>query len=182
MGSVLLLVLTALAFLSDEVGKDCDLRRFDDGNRRYFWRAFTARQAAYFLDWFIFGGSQARTVAAIVATMDWSRFVAPLLAGGSLIVVRSRVLDDLVPLAAIGFYVWLYWPQTLTTRGRSALPPGWRTSPSPCAARRRFSAGRRAALVGLSRHVVSGDHQPLAAVIEMVGATGFEPATPTPPV
>ncbi|MHA6724315.1 hypothetical protein [Sphingomonas sp. RS2018] len=111
-GHVLLLVLTALACLPDEVGDNCDLSAFYDQNRRYFWGAFTATQAAYFAGWFIFGGTQASSTGPI-GPLDWIRMLAPLAAFGALIFVRWRWLDYAVPLAAIAFYAWLYWPQTL---------------------------------------------------------------------
>jgi hypothetical protein len=111
-GHVLLLVLTALACLPDDVDEGCDLSAFYDGNRRYFWSAFTATQAAYFAGWFIFGGTQASSAAA-VGPMDWFRMIAPLVAFGSLIFIRVRLLDYAIPIAAIAFYSWLYWPQTL---------------------------------------------------------------------
>lgn len=111
-GHVLLLVLTALACLPDEVDEDYDLTKFYDGNRRYFWGAFTATQAAYFAGWFIFGGTQASS-GGTVGPLDWFRILAPLAAFGMLIFVRWRWLDYAIPLSAIAFYWWLYWPQTL---------------------------------------------------------------------
>lgn len=112
-GHVLLLVLTALACLPDEVDDGCDLSAFYDENRRYFWGAFTATQGAYFAGWFIFGGTQASSSAATGA-IDWIRMIAPLAAFGLLVFVRSRFLDYAIPLLAIAFYTWLYWPQTLS--------------------------------------------------------------------
>ena len=113
-GHVLLLVLTALACLPDDVDDGCDLSKFYDANRRYFWSAFTATQTAYFAGWFIFGGTQASSTDTI-GPLDWLRMLVPLAAFGLLIFVRRRWLDYVIPLAAIAFYGWLYWPQTLST-------------------------------------------------------------------
>lgn len=111
---ILLLVLTAAACLPDEVGENCDLERFYDDNRRYFWGAFAATQLAYFCGWFIFGGSQS-SIGGTVGFMDWFRMIAPLAAFLLLVLVRRRVFDYAVPLTLIAFYAWRYWPQTLST-------------------------------------------------------------------
>lgn len=112
-GHILLLVLTAVACLPDEVEENCDLNQFYDSNRRYFWSAFAASQAAYFLLWLLFGGNQS-SVGGQVGWIDWARILAPLGAYLLLAAVRLRVLDHAIPLALIGLYGWLYWGQTLT--------------------------------------------------------------------
>jgi hypothetical protein len=111
-GHILLLVLTAVACLPDEVGEGCDLGAFHDRNRRYFWGAFAASQLAYFCLWLVFGGGQ-DSVGGPVGPMDWVRMLAPLFAFLLLAAVRARWLDYLVPAAVIVFYVWRYWGQTL---------------------------------------------------------------------
>lgn len=111
---ILLLVLTAAACLPDEVDENCDLAIFFEKNRRYFWSAFAATQAAYFLGWFIFGGTQG-SVGGAVGFIDWFRMLAPLGAFLLLVFVRKRALDYAIPVALIAFYGWRYWPQTLGT-------------------------------------------------------------------
>lgn len=111
-GHILLLVLTAVACLPDDVGERCDLRAFYERNRRYFWGAFAAAQAAYFGLWLVFGGGQA-SVGDATSLMDWIRILVPLAAFLLLAIVRVKLLDYLVPTAVIGFYVWRYWGQTL---------------------------------------------------------------------
>jgi hypothetical protein len=108
---ILLLVLTAAACLPDEVGERCDLSVFYDQNRRYFWSVFAASQLAYFLLWLIFGGTQASVGSATL--FDWARTLTPLAIFVLLALVRRPLLDYLLPLLLIGFYGWLYWPQTL---------------------------------------------------------------------
>jgi hypothetical protein len=110
---ILLLVLTAAACLPDEVGEDCDLSDFYEKNRRYFWSAFAATQAAYFFGWFIFGGTQS-TLGGTIGAIDWFRMIAPLAAFLLLAFLRLRVLDYAIPLALLAFYAWRYWPQTLS--------------------------------------------------------------------
>ena len=48
---ILLLVLTAAAWLPAKVGADYDLAAFYERNRRYFWGAFAATQTAYLFGW-----------------------------------------------------------------------------------------------------------------------------------
>ena len=110
---VLLLVLTAVACLPDEVGDGCDLDAFYERNRRYFWSAFAATQLAYFGLWLVFGGGQA-SVGGPVGLYDWFRILMPLAAFLLLAVLRVRVLDYLIPGALIAFYIWRYWGQSLT--------------------------------------------------------------------
>lgn len=111
-GHILLLVLTAIACLPDEVGEDCDLRAFYERNGRYFWSAFAASQTAYFLLWLLFGGSRA-SVGGPVGWEDWFRILMPLGAYFLLAFVRRRWLDYGLPLVIVTFYVWMYWSQTL---------------------------------------------------------------------
>lgn len=111
-GHILLLVMTALACLPDEVGEGCDLSQFYDGNRRYFWCAFASAQLAYFLLWLLFGGSQS-SVGDPVGWQDWARILGPLAVFLILAFVRKRWLDYSLPLAIIAFYFWRYWHQTL---------------------------------------------------------------------
>lgn len=111
---ILLLVLVAAACLPDDVGPECDLGRFYDGNRRYFWGAFTASQLAYFSLWLVFGGSQS-SVGGSVGLMDWFRILAPVAAFLTLALLRQRLLDYLIPAMVIAFYVWRYWNQTLAS-------------------------------------------------------------------
>jgi hypothetical protein len=109
---ILLLVLTAVACLPDEVNDGCDLSEFYDRNRRYFWSVFAASQLAYFLLWLVFGGSQS-SVSGPVGLIDWVRILAPLAAFLLLAFVRRPLLDYGIPLLLIVFYAWRYWPQTL---------------------------------------------------------------------
>lgn len=111
---ILLLVLTAAACLPDEVADGCDLREFYERNRRYFWSVFATSQFAYFLLWLVFGGTQA-SVGQGVGLFDWIRMLGPLAAFLLLASVRRPALDYLLPILLIGFYGWLYWPQTLGT-------------------------------------------------------------------
>lgn len=111
---ILLLVLTALACLPDEVGEGCNLGEFYDGNRRYFWLAFAGAQLCYFLLWFVFGGNQT-TVGGPVQWMDWFRFLAPLAVFLTLAFVQRRWLDYALPAVLIAFYLWRYWDQTLAS-------------------------------------------------------------------
>jgi hypothetical protein len=111
-GHILLLVLTAIACLPDEVGEGCDLKEFYDRNRRYFWIAFAATQLAYFLLWLLFGGSQS-SVGGPVGWIDWARILVPLAAFLLLAFVRKPLFDYAVPLTLIAFYTWRYWAQTL---------------------------------------------------------------------
>lgn len=111
-GQILLLVLTAAACLPDEVGEGCDLHRFYESNRRYFWGAFAASQAAYFGLWLIIGGGQA-SVGGAVGAMDWFRMLAPLAAFVVLAIVRWKLLDYALPTLLVVFYAWRYWTQAL---------------------------------------------------------------------
>ena len=108
----MLLVLTAAACLPDETVEGYDLTAFYERNRRYFWSAFALSQTAYFLLWLVFGGNQA-AVGTEAEPFDWLRVLAPLAAYGLLAFLRVRILDYALPLGIIGFYGWLYWPQTL---------------------------------------------------------------------
>ena len=111
---ILLLGLTAAACLPDEVADGCDLTDFYERNRRYFWSVFATSQLAYFLLWLVFGGTQA-SVGEQASLLDWIRMLGPLAAYLLLASVRRPSLDYLIPLFLIGFYGWLYWPQTLGT-------------------------------------------------------------------
>jgi hypothetical protein len=111
---ILLLVLTAAACLPDEVSKHCNLSDFYERNRRYFWSVFATSQLAYFLLWLVFGGSQA-SVGQQATLLDWIRMLGPLAAFALLAFSRRPLLDYALPLLLIGFYGWLYWPQTLGT-------------------------------------------------------------------
>lgn len=113
-GHILLLVLTALACLPDEVGERCDLSDFYNGNRRYFWSAFASAQLAYFLLWLLFGGSQS-SVGDPVGWVDWARILGPLAAYLVLACVRKKWIDYLLPAIILAFYLGSYWGQTLTT-------------------------------------------------------------------
>jgi hypothetical protein len=113
-GHVLLLVLTALACLPDEVSDGYDLSAFYDANRRYFWGAFACAQLAYFLLWLLFGGSQS-SVGDPVGWVDWVRTLGPLSAYLLLAFARKRWLDYLLPGCILAFYVWIYWSQTLSS-------------------------------------------------------------------
>jgi hypothetical protein len=109
---ILLLVLTAVACLPDEVEEGCDLSAFYEGNRRYFWSAFAATQFAYFLLWLLFGGSQS-SVGGPVGLIDWVRVLGPFAAYLLLAFTRRVWLDYGIPAGLIAFYVWRYWGQTL---------------------------------------------------------------------
>ncbi|MFL6730649.1 MAG: hypothetical protein ACJ8E3_01065 [Sphingomicrobium sp.] len=112
-GHILLLVLTAVACLPDEVGEGCDLRSFYEENRRYFWSTFAATQLAYFLLWLLFGGGQ-MSVGGPVRWDDWARILVPLFAYLLLAFVRKPWLDYVLPLAILVFYVSRYWNEALT--------------------------------------------------------------------
>jgi hypothetical protein len=110
---ILLLVLLAFASLPDVVDENCDLGRFYEANRRFFWSIFAAYQATYFALWLtVFGGTQA-TVGGTVTPFDWLRMVGPLAVYIILAVVRVRWLDYLAPALVIGFYLLRYWNQSL---------------------------------------------------------------------
>jgi len=112
-GHILLLVVTAIACLPDDLGEGCDLSRFYDQNRRYFWGAFSATQFAYFLLWLLFGGNQS-SVGGQVGWIDWARILGPLTAYLLLALLRKRWPDYALPLGVLLFYFWRYWGQTLT--------------------------------------------------------------------
>ncbi|HEY8572991.1 hypothetical protein [Phenylobacterium sp.] len=112
-GHILLLVMTAVASLPDEVGDRCDLGEFYERNRTYFWGAFAATQAAYFALWLVFGGNQA-SVGGSAGVMDWFRILGPLAVYLLLALVRWKWLHYLAPLVILGFYAWLYRGQTIS--------------------------------------------------------------------
>lgn len=111
-GHILLLVLTAVACLPDDVREGCDLGEFYEKNRRYFWSAFATTQLAYFLLWLLFGGSQA-SVGDPVSWIDWVRMIGPLAGFLILAFIRRPALDYAIPLALIAFYLARYWSQSL---------------------------------------------------------------------
>jgi hypothetical protein len=67
--------------------------------------AFAATQIAYFLLWQLFGGP--------ISVLDWLRILVPLAAYLLLALIRKPLLDYIIPLLLIAFYVWRYWEQTL---------------------------------------------------------------------
>lgn len=111
---IMLLVLTAIACLPDEVDDGCDLGQFYERNARYFWGAFAASQAGYFLLWLVFGGDQA-TAGGHSDPGDWLRCLVPLAAYVLLASVRRHWLDYLLPIGLSAFYIVRYWPQTLSS-------------------------------------------------------------------
>lgn len=111
---VLVLYLLAAAALPDEVEAGCDLGDFYDSNRRHMWGLFAVYQLSYVLLWlFVFRGGQA-DVGGQISWLDWVRVIAPLGVYAALATVRNKVLDYAGPAVIIGFYLWLYWGQTMT--------------------------------------------------------------------
>jgi hypothetical protein len=110
---VLLLVLLAASALPEEVGEKCDLSTFYNGNRRYFWGVFALYQLSYFLmAFFVFGVRQSVSGGAVDA-FDLFRLLAPLAIYVFLTFARVKLLDYVLPLAVIVFYLVRYWNQAL---------------------------------------------------------------------
>lgn len=108
-----LLVLLAAAALPDETPGPIDLTTYYDRTRRYFWGLFASAHSSYFAIWLIyfFGGLERGD--STVSLLDWFRMIAPLTVYAALAALRLKWLDWLGPLALIGFYLWLYWGQTI---------------------------------------------------------------------
>jgi hypothetical protein len=110
---VLLLVLLAASALPEEVGEKCDLGTFYDGNRRYFWGVFALYQLSYFLMGFFVFGVRQGVSGGTVDAFDLFRLLAPLAIYVVLTFARVKLLDYVLPLAVIVFYLVRYWNQTL---------------------------------------------------------------------
>jgi hypothetical protein len=110
---IALLVFVAAAALPEETPGPIDLTAYYDRTRRYFWGLFASAQSSYFTLWLIyfFGGLESGDGTA--SMLDWFRMIAPLAMYAALAALRLRWLDWLGPLALIGFYIWLYWGQTI---------------------------------------------------------------------
>lgn len=109
---MLVLVLIAAACLPDDPGEDCDLGAFYEQRRRYFWSLFVLYETMFFINWLIFGATNASGNAPAGA-LDWFRVVAPIFAFALPIFIRRRWLDYAVPLGFILFYAVRYWHATL---------------------------------------------------------------------
>jgi hypothetical protein len=111
--SIIVLVLLAASSLPDEVGEHCDLFAFYESNRRYFWGLFALDQLFYaLLGLFVFGVQQ-NSAGGPIDLFDLFRMWAPFAIYVLLAIVRVRVLDYVLPLAVIAFYLFLYWNQAL---------------------------------------------------------------------
>lgn len=112
--SILVLVLLAASSLPDEVGERCDLSKFYESNRRYFWGLFALNQLMYAsLGLFVFGIQQ-NSAGGPIDIFNLLRMFVPFGLYVLLATVRIRVLDYAIPLAIIAAYLVLYWNQALT--------------------------------------------------------------------
>jgi len=111
--SIIVLVLLAASSLPDEVGEHCDLSAFYESNRRYFWGLFALNQLMYaLLGLFVFGIQQ-NSAGGPIDIFNLFRMFGPLALYVLLALVRVRVLDYAIPLVIMGFYLYLYWNQSL---------------------------------------------------------------------
>jgi hypothetical protein len=110
---VLLLVLLAASALPEDVGENCDLGAFYEENRRYLWGVFALYQLSYFLLGFFVFGIRQGAAGGTVDAFDLVRLLAPLAIYVFLTFTRVKLLDYVLPLAIIVFYLVRYWNQAL---------------------------------------------------------------------